>query len=671
LGEDLTSSGYSSGSLESTFHVGLKGTEPERKQAIVDLVLDTLRTVAAEGVSRERVETAFHQLQYAHREIQSAYPLHLMERVYSAWNFDLDPLTYLPIGQHLDALHDEYRREPGLFAGILREKLVDNPHRLTGVFRPDPDLLDRRQREFEQEMRALRSGMSPARLDQVRTDAAELEKRQARPNTAAELATLPRLKIADLPAVPSAIPSHVIPVGESVLLLRNDVFANGVNYLMLAFDLTGLPEELCPYVPVFAHVFSRVGAAGESYVDIAERVAANTGGLHAATFVGSHARDPERLLAYFTVSLKTLDATHATALSIVRKLLFDLDLEDRDRLRDVLVQRKVRLHSSVIPNGHRFAALHAARDLSPVGALSEVWAGLPQLRLGDQLASGFPDHVDDLCGKLQRIRRFLLDAARIKASFTGSDDQLGETREWLGGLAVAAQAPPEGPPAASDSPSSLGGGGLAEGLVAAADVAYCVRCMPAPPMSDPRSPLLQIFSHLLNYDFMWEEIRVKGGAYGGMSTYDVNSRVFELMSYRDPGVERTLRTYEKVLDHVRGIEWSGRDIEQAVIGCAKGDERPIRPGWATATALWRCIGGLGEDLRRDRRDALLRATPDAVKATAVSLLTDYGERSNTCVLSSRQKLEEANRALTQPLQLEEVFSGAPAGGEPGQAESAV
>ena len=659
LGEDLTSSGYGSGSLETTFHVGLKGTEPERRQHIVELVLDTLREVVRNGFPRRSVDAAFQQLQYGHREIRSAHPLHVMEWVFSSWNFDLDPLTYLRAGECLDKLYAEYLEDPSLFDGIIKERLIENPHRATITFKPDPGLQARRDTTFAEEMAHRKEMLSRADLEGILAETAELRAAQGTPNSPAALASLPQLRLSDLPRVPRAIPAQAFELKHTIPLIRSDVFANGVNYLLVAFDLDGLPRELWEYVPVLASVFSKLGAAGRSYAEMAERIAGSTGGLGAATSACADALDPTRTLSFFTASFKALDRTFPEALSLLRDLLMALDLSDTDRLRDVLIQRKVRLHSGIIPDGHRFAASHGARTVSTLAALGEIWGGLPQVRLADRLATDFSGQIDGLRVKLEDIRRFMLSRSRVRASFTGSDQLFEPTRLWLeqlGDDAAAGPASVRGPAsfAAEAAPEPL-----REGLVTVADVAYCACCMPAPHASHPQAPLLQVFSRLLGYGYMWEEIRVKGGAYGGLSAYDAGAQIFELMSYRDPAVARTLEVYEKVLEHVRAAKWSKRDVERAVIGCAKADERPIRPAAATSAALWRHLGRLTEDLRMDRRAALLRATPKAVKEAGLQLLGDGLAKSNVCVLGGREDLQRANATMAKPLTLTDLSVQAP------------
>ena len=654
IGEDLTASGYSAGLLQGTFHAGIKGTDPERKDELTELVLDTLREIVREGISKEQVDTAFHQVEYGYREIQSAYPLHLMERVYSAWNFDIDPLIYLRADAHLEELYRQHSLDPRFFCRLIQEKLIDNPHRLTLRFIPDADLQPKRDREFAAHMKRVKAELSPAELTRIDQEAKELATIQNTPNSVVALATLPQLHLADLPNAPKPLPHDVLDPTPDVPLVRPHVYANGVNYLLLAFDLSGLPADLFRYVQVFASLFNQLGTTRHDYTTIAERVASCTGGLSAATFVSVDAIDADSSLQYLTVSLKAVDRTYERALEVMRELLLDFAMADRARLSDVLTQRKVRLASSVVRNGHRFAGSYAGRNISEVAATAEALNGISQVRLADSLAAGENDRIEELVANVAAIRSHVLSKRCLKAAFTGSDALLERTHQWLRDVA-------EMLPGASGSTAPLAfptdWSALNEGLVATADVAYCALCMAAPHSSHPDSPLLRVFSQLMSYDYLWEEVRAKGGAYGGFCTYDPSAQVFELLSYRDPNIARTIDVYQGTLDYLRQAAWTTREIERAVIGCARSDERPIRPGTATATALWRHLAHVSEDLRAERRQALLAATPETVRAAALRCIEPGLQRSNVCVLSSRSRLEAANAELGMPLSLELAIPG--------------
>ena len=639
LGEDLTDSGYSAGRLESTFHIGLKGTDAAKAEQIEQLILDTLTKIADEGIPAERVEAAFHQLAYRYLEIASMFPLWLMDRCYHTWIYGADPLTFLRADEHLDALREKYRADPELFARMIRERLVGNTHRMTAVFEPDPQMQARKDEAFAQRMAEKKAKLSDDQKKTIVAEAQELAKLQSTPNSDEALATLPQLKVSDLPGKPKHIPTTIEKTG-GVELLRNDVFANGVNYFHVDFDLTGLPEELFSYLDMYGECINKMGAAGLNYERMAERIAAHTGGISFWTTADQHVADPDRMVQRARFTVRALDDKLPEALKVVRDLVFEPDFRDEARLKDVLTQAKAAHRSSIVSNGLSMALKHAARGLTRPCHLQEIMGGLPQVRLVEDWCDHFAERKDGLVEKLEAIRAFLLNRNRVVASFTGSDgvyDTAAKTlADWAAAMSDDALAPAEVAFKPWDAPPR-------EGLAAPMEIAYCAQVLPAPHLSHPDSGLLSVASRLLSLGYMWEEVRIKGGAYGGGCGYNGVEPSWYFYSYRDPWVNETLDNFAKLTEYVKNVSWSQTDIDRAIIGTAKAGEKPVRPGEATGTALWRHTHGDTNEQREARHAAVLKATPAEVKRAVLELLDTNFEKGGICVVSSRKKLEQAGK----------------------------
>jgi presequence protease len=187
------------------------------------------------------------------------------------------------------------------------------------------------------------------------------------------------------------------------------------------------------------------------------------------------------------------------------------------------------------------------------------------------------------------------------------------------------------------------------GLAYPMDVAFCARCLPAPTRTHPDAPFLQLGAQILNYDYLWEEIRAKGGAYGAFCTYDPLAGDVVMSSYSDPQMARTLRVFDGLQQAVERADWTRADIERAAIACARDEETPIRPGMATDLALWRQVAGVTQEFRRAWRLAQIEASPAAVRAALLGLLHRAGNRMGTAILSSTRRLRQAGASLGRPL----------------------
>lgn len=641
LGSDLIASGDSSAGLESTYGVGIKGSEPDRMEAFAALVTETLSQIAEDGIEPDRAEAAFQQAAYHYLEILPMFPLHALRRVLSTWIYGVDPVSFLDMGAHLSAARERFEAEPDLFSRLIREQLLENRHRLDLVLKPDPDLQARMDGAFQDDMKDRRARLTDEQMQQVAADAEELDRLNGTPNSPEALARLPQLAVGDLPRELTHIPTQVEDV-DGVELLRNDVPANGVSYLILDFDLQGLPEALWPYLPRYTEGVRKLGAAGMGYEEMAHRIAANTGGISCTPIFTTHGADADRSLLRLRFSLKTLDEQMVPALGVLQDLLFAIDPNDSARLRDVLVQSLARYRTGMVHDGSNTAYYHAGRGLNPEAYLSELVNGLPQLDLCERLSGGFEAEQGDLMEKIEAIRDFLLNRGRLAVSFTGSDGAFQSVREalsdWNGRMDGASIVDTPIGFAPFDRPPC-------EGLAGPVQVAHCARMVPAPHYAHSDETLLRVGTHLVRMDYILSEIRFKGNAYGAWFSYDALGRMLYFGSYRDPHVARTLEVFDGVADFVRAANWTQTDIDRAIIATAKYEEQPIRPSEATSRALYRHLSGITPRVREEHYAQLREATPGEVRRALLDLLDESYDRGAVCVVSSREKLEAANREM--------------------------
>ena len=652
LGADLVYSGAGSIGAAATFYLLLKGSETDRVDAFTQLVTDTLTQVADSEIDSEKVEAAFQQATYHYQEVASMFPLRMLQRVIEGWIYEKDSNTFLKMGNTLADVRQQWQENPAIFNELIRERLIENPHRLTSVLSPDRDKQAKTDADLVERMKETRAQFTDEQMKRIAADAAELERLNAQPNSPEALAKLPQLQVSDLPEKPRHIPTTIEDVGGRALL-RNDVFANGVNYLVLNFDLQGLPEHLWTYLPRYTEAISKLGAADMDYAEIAHRTSAVTGGIGCAPGFSTHALDARRSLQNMRFHLKALDGKMDAALDVLHDLIFDVNPRDTERLRDVLVQAVAEYRTEMIQDGLNTAIHHASRGLSPEAHLSEIVFGLPQLHNSETLLSNFDELNTDLICHIEAIRDFLLTRGRVTASFTGSDTTFEQTRTRLGEwLSAMRDAPIPSEPIAFqpfDTPPR-------EGLAGPIQIAYCAYVMPAPHYSHPDSTLLSIGAHILRLDYIMSEIRFKGNAYGAYFTYSPFDAHLYQASYRDPHVARTLNVFKQAADYVKQVEWTQTDIDRAIIATAKNAEKPIRPSQAASDALSQYLVGQTREMREDRYAQLRQATPTEVKRALLQLLEENQDRAAVCVVSSREKLEAANRELAQPLAIEDIVA---------------
>jgi len=649
LGADLCYSGANEHAYEETFLATLKGSEPGRGPDFEALVLKTLEKIAGGEFEESAVRAAFNQVRYDFQEIKSLHPIHVMNLVNSVWPYGGDPLAFLDSAKLIAKCEEEWLKDRKLFNKLVGKGLVENPHRVLIELAPDLSVAAEKEKAFAAKMAAVKASLSQTQLKEIAAKAAALKAKQTEPNSPEKLATLPQLKRSDLPEKPSRIPLSSSNVSGAEIL-RTEVFSNGVNYLELDVDMDGVPDELLELLPLYCELVGKAGVDGQSFDKVAKRRASSTGGLWAWPSAARHASENGRTLKRLRFGMKALDAQFDSALPLLSELVLALDPRDGSRLREILVQSVAALRSSLVNAGNMTAAREAAKALSPEALIDWKWYSAEALRKLERLERDFAQESEPLIGRLLAIREFIRAKASWSLSFTGSDKAFALLPSFLAGRPQASIAlgKPQLPFAR--------GRRIRRALVAPLQIAHCAEVMPGLNLGHPDSPLLQLASYIGTFDYMLPFIRFKGNAYGANLRLNHDNCTLSLSSFRDPHIVETVSVFEGLRDFYAKAKWSELDIERAVIGSMKDAARPLRPAEATSVALSRRLRGETDELRERRHAALLAATPEKVKELVLRHLDASLPDSSVCVISGREKIEAANKALaSNPLEIVDLF----------------
>ena len=656
LGEDLIGAGADVVGMELVFRAGLKGSEAERAGPFADLVETVLREEAARPFSAESLAAAFQQAGYEYQEIVPGHPLRRLYNVLQSWSYGDDPLTYLRMRDVLRGLRERASADPMYFSRVIQTRLLENPHHLRLVLKPDPEHQAREDRQAAERLQQERARLTPPDLVRLAEEAARLQQESGTPNPPEVIQKLPQLRRSDLPNQPVSIPARMEVREGEIPLLRLEVPSNGVCYLELDVNVDGLNPGQWAYLPRYAEAFSKMGIKGQAYDVVARRKAACVGALGTRAWFQGRADDASTGVRRVRFILKTLDEHIEPALELLEDLLFSLDPSDEKRLHDIIIQARASARTDLIQAGSSTPLLHAGRGYSPEAYLRETTAGLPQLQQLETLGADFPQAASDLMARIEAIRGHLLVQGRWTAGFTGSDESLeavrAALRRWSGRLA-------RHPVGASRVDYPVWQSPVREGLAAPIQIAHCALVMPAPPYAVEDEPLLGLGAHLLTFDYVLPEVRLKGNAYGAGCQQDPLMKTLAFSSFRDPHVVRTFEVFEGALDFAKKAPWSQADLDRAIIGKARDELKPIRPADALPIALDRQLIGLTTERRTERYRRRLAAQPDDVRRALLRVLEAGRSTAVGCALAGREKLEEAARQRPDwRLQIEDIQTGA-------------
>jgi len=652
LGEDLSPvSGLEHDLKQIAFAVGLRGTDPEKVDRFEALVLETLQKLAETGFDRDLIEAALHQVEFHGKEIVRGtlpYSISLMSRVYHTWLYEGEPLSGLRFNRIIEGIRQRWGREHDLFQQFLRRWLLENPHRLLSIMEPSSTFQENQIQAFRERMAAQKAGLSEETLEKIREETHTLHRIQMEPDSPGALATLPRLKMSDIPGDIDRIPIEKAAI-SGIPVLRHEIFTNGIAYLDLAFDLSGVPADLQPYLPLNGRLTTGMGAAGFTYEEMAKRIALKTGGMGCSLAAGLTA-DGRETWQKMIFRVRALHRNVREALEILFDLLSQGDLSDASRMRDLLFEMRNRMQAAVIPSGHIFAQRTAAAAQTLPAYLDELWHGRSQLQFIATAADSFADGQGELVGKITTLREFLFQRGKVTVNLTADAEGLQILEENLAGMLQRLRGGSLARASALSTPAPV-----SSGITVAAQVCYVAKVLRAPAYSDPRAPALYVLSRDLSKGDLYKRIRVQGGAYGGMSQYDPMNGCFSFLSYRDPHLVETLRVYDEAIDSRSRQKIDREDLEMAIIGTIGAMDRPMDPAGKGFVSMIRDFAGITDEDRLKFRKGVFAVTAESLLEAARRCLLPALEAASVAVYASDDRLRKANEVLRPELSIEPLL----------------
>lgn len=645
LGEDLSPhTGADAGLRQASFSVGLRGEDSIDSPRIEAFILETLGDIAREGVPAEDVEAAFDSVAFLGREIRrsGSFGLRHLARVARGWMRGRSPFETLSFDAPLEALRARFAGEPDLVPRLVRELLLDNPHRVLLTVRPDGSLASARREAEAAAFAALEASLGEAGRAAVRARAAALAERQSRPDAPEDLAKLPRLARSDIPRAIETVERRGATAGPMRLSLH-PLFTNGVAYVDLAFPLDALPESRAGELPLLARLVAGAGTSSRRWDAVQRELARNLAGFQAmpatGTPVGGAATGAR---SFLVLRLKALRGKLAAGLSTVAELLADADLADLDRMRELFLEFRNDAGSSVVPAGSAYAGARASAPFAKAALLEELWHGPSQLFHLKDLDSGLADGgLEALAGRLAELRPgvFHRKAARVNVCADPGeiDGVLDEALAALARLPAGPASVPERSPLRPAPPSSP-----REAWSLDARVGFTAAALPSSRFPAPGYAHEQVLAHLLSTGPLWDELRVRRGAYGAHCSADGAEGVLGFGTYRDPTPRASFAVFRKALEWAASGEIDAELAEDAVIGSAGHDLRPMTPSEASYLDFRRELYGIVDTDRQAKREALLATGAAELRAAAARLLEAWELRTEV-LISSADEVESMKR----------------------------
>jgi Zn-dependent M16 (insulinase) family peptidase len=650
LGEDVTGGGLEGELRQMAFSTGLKGIALADADKVERLVLETLTSLVRDGIDLDMIEAALNTFEFRLRENNTgAFPrgLSLMLRSLVTWLHDGDPLAPLAFEAPLAAVKANLEADKAYFEGLIERHLVQNAHRVTVILEPDATLGQQQEAAEKERLAQAQTAMSQTEIQTVVDSTHQLKLIQETPDSPEALATLPSLTIDDLDKENKIIPL-AISEEKGAQILYHDLFTNGIAYLDVGFNLHTLPQDLLPYVSLFSQALLNIGTETEDFVKLSQRIGRKTGGIWPATFT-SAIRERDEGTAWFFLRGKATMAQTDDLLNILGDVLLTVKLDNQERFKQLVLKAKAGAETHLIPAGHSVVDTRLRANFNEIDWADEQMGGISYLFFLRQLAEDVDQDWPGVLAKLESIRQILFNRNSMVCNVTLDE---ANWHQFQPNLVNFLSAIPAAPVTIAHWRPQPGPG--SEGLTIPAKINYVGKGANLYKLGYNLHGSHLVITNFLRTTWLWEKVRVQGGAYGGFCRFDPHSGVFNYLSYRDPNLLSTLDNYNGSSQFLQQVDLSKAEITRSIIGAIGQIDAYQLPDAKGYTSMIRYLIGLTDEFRQQLRDEVLSTTSVNFRAFA-EVLQQVNEKGLVVVLGSQEAITEANAGRGDWLKVQKVL----------------
>lgn len=631
IGKDIMSS-YESGVLQPFFSIIAKNANSCDAQRFCQLIRSTLEKTVEEGIDKKALLAGINTMEFRAREADyGSYPKGLMYGidVFDSWLYDdSKPFDYLKLDVYAKL---KEKVETGYFEDLIRQYFIENTHASFVILEPERGLTSKIDGQVKEKLDAYRNSLSEEELGELIRRTEKLRSFQETPSTAEELAKIPMLSREDIGKKAAGFQNKEYHFGD-VTVLHHDVFTNGIAYMDLLFDISRVAREDIPYLGILKSVLGMVNTDHYTFSDLNHEINSNTGGISVGLSVYPVLVDDNEIKAFAGVRARVLYDKIGFAFHMADEILFHSKLDDDKRLYEIIAKLKSRLSMQLSSAGHSTAACRATSYLSQFSAFNDAIGGIAFYRLVDDLEKNFDEKKQGLKEKLRLLMGELFHKEGLFVSVTSDGEGLEWMKEPLGQFINKL------PHADSEKKeNSLILEKKNEGFMTTGQVQYVARVGNFKRAGFDYTGVLRIVKVLMSYDYLWTNIRVKGGAYGCMSSFGRTGDSY-FVSYRDPNLRATNEVYERVPEYLENFDADEHEMTKYIIGTVSDLDTPLTPFMKGQRSLSAYMSGLSPETVQKERDEVLSATPEQIRALA-PLVRSILEEQAICVIGNEEKIK--------------------------------
>lgn len=634
IGDDVYGS-YDAGILQPVFSFVAKNANASQADEFESIIENTLKEVVKTGINKEALLAEINSSEFKFREADfGQFPKGLLFGLncLDSWLFDdMKPFIHLEclgtFAKLRKAVDTDY------FEKLIQEYLLDNTHGSSVTVKPKRGLGNEREEALAKELSDYKASLSDEEIDKLIEETEHLKKYQEEPSSDEDLRKLPMLTRADMKK--EAMPfSNIEDTLSDVKVVRHDIESNGIDYISFLFDAGDFAQSELGYLGFFTNALGLVSTENYSYTDLANATNIYTGGISTGTASHPDIKDRNNFVFKFEVKLKVLEKNLDKALELMEQMLLTSDFTDTKRLGEIVAQIKARLQANLSSSGHLVAAMRSMSSFSRYALYQDELKGIAFYRSICRIEKELFESPESVSDKLAAIAKKLFARNRMLISFTGNSEAYGNAKLSL-----------EKVIAGFNKMSAIGDQAevhfntAKEAFIDASQIQYVAKTGDFICEGYEYTGALRLLRIILSYDYLWINVRVKGGAYGCMNTF-LRSGESYFVSYRDPNLSDTLDVYDRIPEYIKSFSPDERDMTKYIIGTFSALDTPMNPEAKGSRSLSAYLEGITYEQIQKERNEILNAQPEDIRRLA-DLVEAVLKKDSICVIGNENMIKES------------------------------
>ena len=632
IGKDIMAS-FDCSSLQPLFSIVAKNSNSEQKEEFLKIIQDVLKEQVRTGINRKSLMAGINSFEFRYREADyGSFPKGLLLGIkcLDSWIYDENqPFLHLEELEIIEFL--KAQAETGYFEQLVQKYFLDNPHASVVIAEPQYGLNTEKEEALAKKLAEYKASLSMEEKQAVVEFTRRLKQYQEEPSAPEDLATIPMLSRDDIKKTGEKlyIREHT---EDDTLVLCHDIDANGIAYFSLIFDAGKISSEEIPWLGILKAVLGYVDTASYSFQELANEINLHTGGIFSEIGIYPHAKKDSILLKY-EVKIKTLYHEIPKTMEIVKEIISGSNFRKQERLYEILAQLKSRLQMSLSASGHSVSSIRAMSYFSESARYTDMVQGIEFYQLVKDLEEHFEEKKDFITSKLESLMNLIFYRDNLMFSIGAEPEGIEALEKEIPAIkAILSEHAPE------TSEPSLRLEKKNEGFLDASQVQYVSRAGNFKQAGYEYTGTLRILKVLLSYDYLWINIRVKGGAYGCMSGFTRRGDGY-FTSYRDPNLSKTNEIYEGIPEYLENFQATEKEMTGYILGTFSSVDAPLTPAGKTGRSATAYFTGITEEMLQKEREEILHASQEDIRSLSGVVKAILKENA-FCVIGNEEKLKE-------------------------------